>query len=341
MKRIFIILITVTEIVGVHARDFFLDNMTTANTADMIRYGDVSTSLYTGSLDFSIPIFSLEDPDFNLNVALNYTSAGFKPFKNSGYVGQDWSLQAGGCITREVRNYPDEIYWDDENAHHFEGMYHFLKYNSVDKYDVFAQNSNAVTNCNGTGYGAYHSFGSANIGDDCTKSVDYMPDIYHFNFCGYSGIFVINNDGKAIVLSGDYVSVDLSQTIDIYADRVANWQDEPLPVDTSRIVIKTLDGYTYIFGGDISAIEYSFALKNRQEWLRQRRPAVNTWYLKEIIAPNRRTVIFNYAYKDEYDYVDKYIYAFSLYNDIFALPPDTGNLQMPAPTINDYHIKYS
>ena len=92
----------------------------------------------------SIPVYSLNDPDFALDMALCYNSEGFKPFKHSGFVGQDWALQAGGCITREVRNYPDESRRIvDTGGHKLEGMYSFLKSNSVNKYDVFAQNSNA------------------------------------------------------------------------------------------------------------------------------------------------------------------------------------------------------
>lgn len=88
--------------------DVYLSNSTSAEVHDMIRYGEVETSLFTGTLNFSIPIYSLKDPDFNLDIILRYNSDGFKPMKHSGWVGYNWYLQTGGCITREVRNMPDE-----------------------------------------------------------------------------------------------------------------------------------------------------------------------------------------------------------------------------------------
>ena len=106
------------------SRDYYQDNMTSAQTADMIRYGDVEASLYTGLLNLSIPIYSLDDPDFSLDISLHYNSEGFKPCENSGFVGYKWSLRAGGCITREVRNIPDETIYRNQSANIYEeGMY--------------------------------------------------------------------------------------------------------------------------------------------------------------------------------------------------------------------------
>ena len=316
-----------------YARDFYLDNMMSVQTGDMIRYGEAPTSLFTGSLDLTIPIFSLEDPDFDLDIALCYNSEGFKPFKNSGYTGQDWILQAGGCISREVRNYPDEMNRTINSGHKQRGMYNFLRYNHVDKYDVFEQNPNIITNCNGSGNSGFQSFAGYNIGTDCTTTVDYMPDIYHFSFCGYHGIFTISNNGKAVVLSGDYVSVNLSKTLDnLPGGRLSS---RPLPVDTSKITIKTIDGYTYIFGGDISALEYSLTLKDSQQEQNQVHPIVNTWYLKQIIAPNKRTITYYYTpYRDEYGGVDDHTFAYNLYDDYFAIPLNHEH------SFN-YRIKYS
>lgn len=69
------------------ASDVYVENMTSPQVSDMFRYGNVETSLFTGRLNFAIPIFNLDDPDFNLNIALRYNSEGFKPTKQSGYVG--------------------------------------------------------------------------------------------------------------------------------------------------------------------------------------------------------------------------------------------------------------
>ena len=332
MKKLLISLFVIIGVIGSYARDFYLDNMTSANTSAIVRYGDLETSLFTGRLDFSIPIYSLEDPDFHLDIALNYISDGFKPCKSSGYVGYNWSLQAGGCITREVRNYPDEICrLYNTGGNMLEGMYHFTLYNTIDKNDVFAQNSNAITNCNGAG--SNYSFAGYNVGTDCFKSVDYLPDIYHFNFCGYHGTFIINNSGEAIILNGDYVSVDISNTIDELSDLILNTR--PVPVETSRIDIKTNDGYTYIFGGTLSALEYSVALQSGQQEVQQAPPIINSWYLSKIIAPNGRTINFYYAGRNEGMLLSDNLFVFSQYYDLFATPENPFD-----PSV-DYHLKYN
>lgn len=336
MKRAIISLLSFFGIGSLFAGDFYIENMTTANTADVIRYGNAETSLFAGRLDFTIPIYTLEDPDFNIDIALVYNSDGFKPHKSSGYVGYNWHLQAGGCITREVCNYPDEIHRQlNTGGHKREGMYSFVRHSTIDKNDVFLQNANAITNCNGSGSNS--SYAGYNVGTDCLTSVDYMPDIYHFTFCGYQGSFMINNAGKTVILSGDYVSVDLSKTLDAKSETVL--VPRPLPVDSSKITIKTTDGYTYVFGGELSALEYSLTLKNGQQEQQQTPPIINAWHLKKIIAPNGRTVTYYYTYKGEFGNVDNHIFSFRQYYDLFATPPENNGL--PSPEQQTYQLRYS
>ncbi len=121
-----------------YASDFYLDNSVSPQVEGMIRYGDVETSLSTGRLNFSAPIYCLKDPDFDLDISLSYNSDGFKPFKASGYVGYNWCLQAGGCITREVKGYADETCRlvnpngsTSSPGSYAEGMYHYLFMNST------------------------------------------------------------------------------------------------------------------------------------------------------------------------------------------------------------------
>lgn len=326
MKRIFVIIIATIGLTCLHARDFYIDNMTSANTADMIQYGDIGTSLFTGQLDLVIPLYSLNDPDFNLDIILQYTSDGFKPLKNSGYVGYNWILQNGGCITREVRNYPDEFYrLMPSISKRAEGMYHFAKNHSLNKYDVFAQNSNAIIDCRpGLSY---------NVGNSCATDVDYLPDIFHFNYQGNHGTFMINNEGNAVILSGDYVKIDLSQTIDALTDNEIIQQ--PSPLTTSKITITTKDGYTYVFGGELSALEYSYRLKNGQQKVNQTPPIITTWYLSQVIAPNKRTITYYYKGYGNSILADNQLLVFNMYYDIFA-KHDVNN-----PSTLTNHIRYS
>lgn len=261
--------------------DFYINNTTSPQVSDMFRYGNVNTALFTGKANVSIPIYKLEDLDFNLHITLRYNSEGFKPRKHSGYIGYNWFLEAGGCITRETKNLPDEtqrIY----SSHNEKGMLPFTQSSTVDKYAIFNLDSNVVRNCGSKSY---------NLDTSCEYDVDYLPDLFHFNFCGHQGTFMLNNRGKAVVISGDFVEVDLSQLKDV---PTLPSKTLPSPNETSRITIRTTDGYTYVFGGDISALEYTLTTASGQSLKMQYPTTINTWNLKQIIAPNKRTITFYY-----------------------------------------------
>ena len=300
-----------------NAGAFYNVNSVSPNVADMFRYGEFQTSLFTGRMHQSIPIYTLDDPDFRMDIALHYNAEGFKPRKHSGYVGYNWFLEAGGCITREVNGAPDEIKGIEAGASYHvgvEGMYHFITQNTnannLNLGDVFelplASNSQACV-LNGK---LWH-----NVGDGCDYVVDYMPDIFHFNFLGHRGSFMINNAGKVQIISGDFVDVDLSGILcewDPIMFSSASFNPSnpsqapnnpgvlPYPKENSSITIKTNDGYTYIFGGDISKLEYTVSAINRGMFVYsgseyEANPAiVSTWHLSKIIAPNGREVTFYY-----------------------------------------------
>lgn len=81
----------------------------TPQTAEFMKQGIFPVSLYTGKVNVSMPLYQYKDPDFEIPVTISYGSDGFQPGKHSGFVGHDWILNAGGCITREIYNLPDEM----------------------------------------------------------------------------------------------------------------------------------------------------------------------------------------------------------------------------------------
>ena len=303
-------------LMNVHASDFWLNNSVSPQVENMIRYGDVETSLFTGTLNFSIPIYSLKDPDFNLDLALHYNSDGFKPLKHSGYVGYNWYLQAGGCITREVRGYADEVkrYWKqtrDENdvihKYYKEGMYHFIQKNSINPDAVFRQDPSTFTDTAMFLNDRYmHYF--QNVGKTGNTQVDYMPDIFHFDFLGYRGSFMINNSGKVQIISGDFVDVDISKIM----DDGSLWYRSGL-LRSSQITIQTKDGYTYVFGGRFAALEFTYPTElyytdGNEVYMDEivvsesvtssDYPNISAWHLSQVIAPNGKTMTYYYLEDD-------------------------------------------
>lgn len=253
----------------------------------------ISTSLFTGKALYTVPIYTLEDPDFHLDISMRYCSEGFRPFRPSGSYGQDWTLLAGGCITRSVQGIGDDF--KIIRTHDFlpytviDTLWGYTRAiqegNMPDKNAVFTMNEDVYDTCGITFFPEDYT--------PCRRNkVDYMPDVFNFNFCGHKGKFIINNNGKATILSGDFVKVDVSHMRDRDGSLYATIGSTPS--SDSQITIQTLDGYTYVFGGDSYTIEYSFFCTIR-EGVTQMSPAVTAWHLKRIVAPNGRTLNFSYT----------------------------------------------
>lgn len=85
-----------------------------ATAAALGEYGDVPVSPFTGVPQVEIPLYEIQCGDHKFPISLSYHGGGVRPDQVPGWVGQGWSLNAGGCITRIIKNQPDEF--DCDNA---------------------------------------------------------------------------------------------------------------------------------------------------------------------------------------------------------------------------------
>jgi YD repeat-containing protein len=253
-------------------------------TADFMRLTGGTVAKNTGRLNFGVSFFALSTPTFTMPVGISYNSAGFMPLKNPGIVGMDWALNVGGVITREVRGIPDDRFEDSGNfPYPMHGMLYFAyaRYSDVDFHlvDSFYTRYNLESMIKGATLTSpvtsndslcYFDFSKAepqyNPNNE-SWGVEVMSDIYHFNFGGISGKFIIGYDGKPKVISNNsgIVKVDISEYLmDNY--RYLSFPNPPGPhvenmKKTATIEITDDKGYTYHFGGDNNALEYTVPLK--------------------------------------------------------------------------------
>ena len=286
----------------------------------LLAQSGVSTSLFTGRMSYTIPIYTIEDPDFNLDIALRYSSDGFKPFQPSGCYGQDWTLVAGGCITRQVMGMPDEWVYanyngfpgghtvDNEGAGYWGQDADYRKFGFKILLDTLSNplDKELIFNFDASIYDPRYS--EFNQGKGSYRNewrMDLMPDIFYFSFCGHSGSFMLNNTGKVVILSGDFVQVDMSAMTE-NTDDLATTNSTP---SSTRITIKTTDGYTYNFGNmGTSSVEYTVSTFKNTGAL-QDSPAITAWHLTEITAPNGRRLFLNYisskSFLTDYDWTEE------------------------------------
>jgi hypothetical protein len=267
-----------------------------AQTWDFIKYGNAKANLHTGMVNVSIPFYTYKDKDFEIPISFDYTSDGFKPNSLSGILGHDWVLNVGGCITREVRGTPDDVieriripvYFMD-TIFYSENIckgFHYLHESGISEssldFNFTLDYKDDVI--------SYYSMGNSPV------YYDVEPDIFHFNFMGYSGSFYFWYNGKTKVYHANTYNGEfkIKLTINEY-------------YKYSSFEITTGDGYRYVFGnsdytgqgdypGTMPNIGLDFNKKKDplSPFNDTSYPIIKTWKLIKIIAPNGRIAQFNY-----------------------------------------------
>ena len=107
MKRILaLVFVLVLVPFGLFAQsDFkFYDDVTVApsDAYKFVQQGQISPSLYTGTLCFSLPLYTYQDNDFLIPLAVSYSSSGNKPNQRAALLGSGWSLDIGATCPQIV-----------------------------------------------------------------------------------------------------------------------------------------------------------------------------------------------------------------------------------------------
>lgn len=264
--------------------------------------GNLTPSLYTGAMTYSLPLYIYSDPDFNIPISLEYNYDGYKVARSAGTVGLGWALNYGGVITREIRGLKDE--YVQEN---YDGDYHTrygffwaykkrLPLNSpftinrpwTDDLEIISTPAELVRYLNDD---LYEDYPVSTYGD----SYDLSPDLFHFSFGPYSGDFIMNNNGTLTLTSSTHPQGELEVTVESTLGMGGT---------SLKFTIKTGDGYEYTFGDTVNAREYHISHIIKDEcsddtnltgtmsgW------TDTAWKLTKIKAPNGRMVLFSYTEK--------------------------------------------
>ncbi|WP_109438745.1 hypothetical protein [Aquimarina sp. AU119] len=72
------------------------------------KFGEIPVNMSIGVANQSIPIYTIQEGNFQLPITLNYNYTGLLVDEIPGATGLGWSLSAGGIITRQLRGRPDE-----------------------------------------------------------------------------------------------------------------------------------------------------------------------------------------------------------------------------------------
>ena len=293
MKKVFSILTLLLAFLSVvHAQDAPPVSSSNGSTTSIVPTGNSGAmanhtnqvDLSTGGVSLSIPIYSLGSRQLSTNVSLSYqtpTSSFWQNEYPSSWVGRDWTINAGGIITKEINSgaiddttiFP--VYPRDWDSH---GRY-------WDMYDI-----------------RDYLF---------TKGDEHRPSIYYYNFDGYAGKFILTYK------NGEYVTTTIPQSDLKIVPRVFSRGHGK--VDVSAWTIYTPNGTVYTFGEEhvettnYEIDYYEFYMENTGylgEVEHHQRPSsgfdypnsfnsVNTntsWYLNKINTPySNDSITFKYG----------------------------------------------
>jgi YD repeat-containing protein len=202
------------------------------DAASLGSYGSVPVGLFTGTALMNIPLFELKTKNLSLPISLNYSSNGLVVDKVASRVGFDWSLFAGGAIVRQIVGLPD----DKKGLLPYPGS---LSGQALSDFILTYYNMN-----------------------------DFEPDIYSYNFDGYTGTFIFDHQDSVIQVPAGNLHITRN--------------------DFSSFNIKVPNGVLYQFGRreDINCHYGSCDLFTSTP---------SSWFLTKILHPSGDEILFHYS----------------------------------------------
>jgi len=168
MKRHIIFLLLLIPTINILSQTTFEDEKfipSSPTVAELGKYGVIPVSPYTGIPNISIPLFEIKCGQLTLPISLDYHAGGIQVEQIASWVGLGWSLNAGGIISSNIIGRSD-----------FRSRVDIKNFQDVES-------------------GSFPTL--AEIRGITNNQDDSQPDIYSYNFNGFSGQFVIDKDFTA------------------------------------------------------------------------------------------------------------------------------------------------
>jgi YD repeat-containing protein len=228
---------------------------TIPSTSDLGQHGSFSPPNSYGMVPISIPLFKIEQDNINLPLSLSYNTSGIKVNERPTEVGLGWSININSnYIEQHVNGHVDQSGVYDATA----------KKNTITSL-MLAQN---------------HGFLLETIKSDVLgisgNILDggYIQDEYSYNFNGYSGNFLYDENGDVINLS--------TSGNDLLIKKVGG-----------KYIVTNSKGVKYFFE---ECVSYSYTNDNPDEPVSQATSRISAyrWYLTKIETPNKDKILFTY-----------------------------------------------
>ena len=244
----------------VHAQDGtgyessgYLQAPPSPTAAALGKFGEFSVGGSSGTPGIGVPLFEVKGTQMSIPISLSYAGSGIAVNDIASWVGLGWSLNAGGVITRTIKGNPDEA----------SGIHSLYNSNGFDP-DTFYPRDPV------TGFFTNLAVSLA------SGAIKGQPDVYSFNFLGYSGQFYIDHTGG--IHQYEHTDLTIERTI----------TNPPSGHVLYSFTVKTGDGTTATFTeAEVTHLDTGDGNSYRAE---------TAWYLSSITRGNDT---FTFTYADE------------------------------------------
>ncbi len=233
------------------------------------QYMNMPVNLVSGTPQVSIPIYTLEYGGMSLPISLEYDASGVKVESIASSVGQNWSLNVGGVVSRIVKGAPDEGGYVTNGVNNELNIKGFYRDFGLTKLD------NAL--------GSVSSYGKF-MGwlQECAKGKqDAQPDLFYFSTPQGGAKFVFNNQRQIVYLE----NTDFVVKEDFMPDFFRSWSA------TAPSGIKYKFGHSGASSNATNTVEQNFINQGKNDGISSNNFIANAWFLTEISNPSTTNTI--------------------------------------------------
>lgn len=240
----------------------------TPNAHQLTRFEAQQPDLYSGAASVSVPLYAIDFDGWSLPISINYSASGIRANQEASEIGLGWALSATAMISRTVKRGDD------------------LQDDSFGK--GYAFDTRPINEAIVVGSGLHQALENG--------LVDSEPDIYSYNFFGYSGSFLF----KKKALASDPLEI-----VELKKDATKITYDD----QAETFTILTPTGFKGVFSVKERSTSASGSAKGElpETWNSEqnfedvtslqnsgRYRRISSWYLKTITSPNEKQITFNY-----------------------------------------------
>jgi hypothetical protein len=251
------------------------------NAASLGIYGEMPVSYFTGVPEISIPLYNVSGNKISLPISMNYHAGGIRPDVHPGWIGNGWSLTAGGVITRMQNGQSDERYRPGQG---YTGYY----------YNCSNLNSSDWNSPERMTSGHYYPVQNLAL---VQVDADTEPDEFNFSFMGYVGKFFLDQTGNWQVQCDKKLKVIFNKRdfVKPFITRIpGGYQTNDVSQTFGVFTIIDENGNKYIFGtkdNNNTSIEFTdVMIPTRLDGFGATINATS-WYLSQVISADGTEII--------------------------------------------------